>query len=244
MKKLLLICPTADRPEKLKRMLSSFRANSSECDIVFGLDAGDQKLPDILSVIEGYPREVTNLPLPNCVSKINDVWDKYKDKYEYFMMTADDIVYNQKGWDKLMIESIEDLKKKVGHPYCGVFCDDGIQGEKLCTHPLLTREFTECLGGYFPRNYMKHLYVDNAIMSIGKSLQILAYTPDVKIDHYHFVNQNPNKRAEIDESYKRSNSNARYLIDEELFSLWAKEAAPETVKGFKEKISKFKEGSK
>jgi hypothetical protein len=220
------------RPEKLKTMLDSFNATSSS-EIAFALEATDEKLMENIDVISGHKYEIFHDH--GCIKNINNLYHKMSG-YKYYMMGADDLFYPQKDWDKVLITALEDLCAEKGHRFCVVYGDDGIMREKLPTHPMMTREFCEILGDYFPSNYMVHLYADNAIQYLAQGIGALKYVPEVKIDHRHFQNPDPLKRAEIDESYKKSNSQRRYLIDGELYKLWINEVGVELLKRYREAI--------
>ena len=232
MKDLLVLCPTMGRPEKLKTMLESFEATKSEgTEIAFAFESDDKMLDENIALVFGYKYEIFRAR--GCVKNINNLYHKMPG-YKYYMMGSDDLFYPQKGWDKLLITAMEDLCAEKGHRFCMVYGEDGVQNKP--THPLVTKEFCEILGDYFPSNYMVHLYVDNALQYLAEGIGAIRYVPEAKTEHRHFQNPDPNKRAELDESYKKSNSQRRYLIDGELYKLWIEEVGIELLKRYKEAI--------
>lgn len=197
----LVILPTRGRPANAARCVESILENSSISDIVIAID-DDQS--DLYPRIEGITYEVG--PRVYLAKTINRVSQKYVDQYETMYFLGDDSVVKTKDWDVLLQKPI--LERGYGISYG----DDLLQGENLPTAAMLSTNIIKTLGFMVPSR-MKHLYVDNFWLALGKSLDCIDYIPEAIIEHLHFANG----KAEKDAGYEEVNSGEMYKRDRQAF---------------------------
>jgi hypothetical protein len=191
MNKVLLIVPTRGRPEKAQEFYDAYKNNSTITDLVFGLDDDDVEYPRIDGVMyEVNPRAMMNGTL-NLIAK------KYADQYDYIAFMGDDHRIRTSEWDVRFVEAIENL------PYGIVYGNDLLQGEDLPTAVLVNSNLVKTLGFMAPPA-MKHLYLDNFWLDMGKAIGQLRYLGDVIIEHMHYLNG----KAVEDAGYQEVNSSA------------------------------------
>lgn len=114
------------------------------------------------------------------------------------------------GWDRLMLEALEQLGG-VGI----VYGNDLLQGERLPTAPMISASIVRTLGWMGPPE-LQHLYVDNAWLDLGRDTGCLRYLPDVITEHRHVIAG----KAPMDEGYERVNAPERYQLEHALYSQW------------------------
>jgi hypothetical protein len=105
MKKLLVICPSRIRPDRIQNMLRSFDETKSEgTDIIIYISDCDPRLEEYKVALEGRRYEIGKRLFPSAVC--NYLARKYPD-YLYYADVADDHIYRTKNWDKILIDEIE-----------------------------------------------------------------------------------------------------------------------------------------
>lgn len=215
MKRILTLCPSRGRPDKLARMYASFKATSTESDIIIRLDDDD---PDLDTYKHLGIFETMIGPRMTITQILNDLFSMYSD-YDFYHITNDDVIYRTDAWDKRFIEI---LRRKNG----GIaFGNDYLCYGALCVHPCISGNIVRILG-WVQLPGLTHLYGDTAWMWIGHNLNKLFYCADVVIEHMHWNN----RKAEIDESYKRTNSKEMFQRDEKIFNEWKEKKSAGEIK--------------
>lgn len=172
MNKVLLIVPTRGRPDKSIEFYEEFKKNSTITDLVFGLDDDDVEYPRIDGVMyEVNPRAMMN-------GTLNLIANKYADQYEYIAFMGDDHRIRTYDWDKVLVDSIKGFNNGIAYG------NDLLQGEQLPTAVLLNSNIVRKLGFMAPPA-MKHLYLDNFWLDLGRSLGQIKYHGNVIIEHMH-----------------------------------------------------------
>lgn len=103
---------------------------------------------------------------------INGFFYDVKD-YDFVHITNDDVIYETPGWDTI-------LTSKYGINYA----NDTLQGENLCTFPVISSEIIQAVG-WIQLPTLNRYYGDTVWHTIGKDLNILNYFKDVIIRHKH-----------------------------------------------------------
>lgn len=101
------------------------------------------------------------------------------------------------GWDTTYLSEIEGMGG-VGI----VYGDDGLQREALPTQCAMSANIVRALGWMCPP-VLRHLWIDNFWLDLGRAAGCLRYLPDVVVEHMHPYNG----KAEMDDGYVRVNSN-------------------------------------
>jgi len=196
-KKVLLIVPTRKRPQSSIDFFESFKDNSSFTDLLFGLDDDDdQNYPRISNVLyEVGPRLGMN-------GTLNKIALKYVDRYPYIAFMGDDHRIRTKDWDLHLTNLIGDLGLAYGN--------DLFAKERLPTSVVMSANIIKAIGFVAPPK-IRHLFIDDFWLTLGKRLNGLHYSEETIIEHLHYMNG----KADKDDSYIESNSN--YWPDKSAF---------------------------
>jgi len=124
---------------------------------------------------------LNNIHMPT-VKRYNTLWEDVNIKLspDIVMFGADDIEFVTPNFDRIITNYFDNhIDIDILYP------DDGIHGENLPTHPIFRNSFLNKIGEMFPVGYMRHLFVDNYVLELGKKLNNIAYLPEVKLVHHH-----------------------------------------------------------
>ena len=199
--KLLVICPTRDRPDKVKDMLCSFKETYNDADIIFLLDQDEPQMKKYKDVLKDEAYCIA--PRMPVTDYINQVFEMYP-RYKFYSVTNDDFLYLTTHWDEMLCN-----KGTISYG------DDGMNGARLPTTSVIDGDICRALG-WLQMPGLIHLYGDVVWRDIGTTLGILEYHPEVDIEHNHYMN----KKADKDETYKFTNSRGMYERDEQAYILW------------------------
>jgi hypothetical protein len=191
MKKLLVMVPSRGRPKRLDEFIKSlYDTKSISTDVLFYLNEDDPKLleytPSDYRVIVGkrlYLAEAYNY-----------IFQKYPD-YEYYSLLNDDHYFLTPGWDKKLIEMIEE--KGGWGLSC---CEDHLTDWNKFQHPsgmVISGNIPRTLG-YMIWPKIQHIGIDCFFKELLTPLNLMYHTMDVVIEHRHWING----KALLDENYK------------------------------------------
>ena len=191
----LVICPTYNRPAQLAEMVKSFYATSTCSDLILLTERGS----------------ITEL-----INSVN------YDKYDFVSVTNDDFVYHTQGWDRMLIERIENKGYGIA------FGNDGTNNKHLPSTCVISRNIVRPLGWIqYPK--LDHLCGDVVWQYIGKAMNCLFYVQEVKIEHKHFLFGKSEKRF-----YERTNSREMYAKDNSVLREWVRKDSNEDIKRIKD----------
>lgn len=171
---ILLIFPTRARPAAALRTLASIIATTQgRVDVVLCQDEDDPKAFQFRSqhvfTRTGSPRPFTHW--------LNAAALEFCNAYSILGWTADDIHYPQPHWDFLVRGALHDTPGLV-------YGQDGIQNEKLPTHPFVSSVLVQTLGHLIdPR--LRHYFNDNYLKELTSRAGCLTYRPDLVLEHRH-----------------------------------------------------------
>lgn len=211
MSDLLVITPSRDRPMRLAEMAVAVRDSTDGRALVLALVDDDDA--GMASYARGAADQLYALavgPRGSLSSLTNEAARTYAGDYPYLASLGDDHMPVTRGWDRLLIAQIESLDGP-GWAYG----DDGFQGGKLPTAWVQSSALVEALG-WMMLPVCEHMFVDNAVLELGRDAGRLVYAPQVKIEHRHpFAG-----KADVDDSYRRSNAPAQFERDGQAFRDW------------------------
>lgn len=222
MNKLLVVCPTRGRVKQCERMICSAKNTSTSADFIFYYDDNDPKWREYLYLfsswekpgvrhIMGTRRTTTEL--------INLAFIAHPD-YDFYCITNDDFVFQTHGWDETLCR-----KGKI------CYGNDLCAGDGMPTCPVIDGDIVRAVG-WLQLPGLRYMYGDAVWKMIGLKLGIIKYIPQVIIEHYHWLN----KKAEIDDVYKTTNSPETYKADEEVYRIWHKEKLEEDTAKIRAKL--------
>ena len=156
MKPILILLPTLNRPSQL-------------CDAIASFVRWGTGLADILTL--GGQGGITFV--------LNAVPQELIMEYEIIGVMGDDIRMQTRDWDKLVYER---LHGRLGL----VHGRDGIQNDKLPTHPFISSRIISALGFIQPSG-LHHFYGDNFYQELLTPLGLIQYVPELFTEHLHFT---------------------------------------------------------
>jgi hypothetical protein len=114
------------------------------------------------------------------------------------------------GWDVAYLEALQNLGTGI------VYGDDKIQGPNLPTQVAVTSDIVTTLGQMGP-SALRHLYLDNYWLELGRETGCITYLPKIVVEHVHPVAG----KAPMDDGYRRVNE--LYSRDEAAFDTYRRE---------------------
>jgi len=174
------------RNQTLEALYNSWKETTSgKSDFLIGMDKEDLIHGEIN--FENTIIDINEVRL-NVIQKINYLTSKYLENYKYVYFVGNDCVFMTKDWENIFLQEAEKNK------YCVYYGDDGLQHERLCTHAFMSSNIIKDLGFMGPE-CLKHMYVDNFWMVLGKYLKCLKYFPNINLEHNH-----PDARKSVTDS--------------------------------------------
>jgi len=181
-------CPTRGRPFQMRRLYESIiktALDPGQVEVVFYIDDDD----------DGSIEEYTNLNI-NMNDTIQAVigpriclsqtWNEcYKaGQGLIYMVCADDIVFESKNWDKLVIEKFDKCEDKI----LLVYGKDGGKNERLSTHPFIHKNWIETVG-FFTPPYFEFCMCDTWLFTIASRLNRTVFIPEIYTAHWNCTNK-------------------------------------------------------
>jgi hypothetical protein len=133
--------------------------------------------------------------------------------YRYLASLGDDHRPRGRDWDLRLIAAIEALDGP------GIaYGNDLYQGERIPTAWVVSAEVVRAVG-WMMLPACAHMYVDTAVLDLGRAAGRIAYRPDVVIEHLHPYAG----KGDWDASYRESNTAARFEADRQAFEAWKRD---------------------
>ena len=199
---LLVIVPTRGRPQNAERLAQAFKdTDSLNADLVFVADEDDPELPAYLLTgirLLVYQGDTGSGLVPS----LNWAAMMYADVYDHLGFMGDDHLPRTAGWDAHVLGALGTDAPAV------VYGNDLLQGEYLPTAAFMPSRLVRALGFMAPP-VLRHLYVDNFWLQLGRDLGGLRYLPDVVIEHIHPAAG----KTPMDERYSVVNAPAADRLD-------------------------------
>lgn len=202
MKPILVVVPSLRRADNAAKFVEHWRATTDgSSDLLFVLEDNDPTIAD-------YPSGETYLigEYRSLGNAFNAAFAEYPD-YAAYAPLNDDHWFRTQDWEAAATAAL------TGGGV--VYGNDGFQGERLATAPILDGDMVRALGYISPPG-IPHLYIDDSWMHLGGAIGRLTYLPDLLIEHMH-----PEAgKAEWDETYRSANSSAAYERDRAAYNDW------------------------
>jgi hypothetical protein len=222
MSKNLVIIPTRGRDSVIgPRIIESLSlsANSDFCISIDEDDAGNYSWAkrNGIYVVSGPPRGM-NVALNRAV-------DKFAADYEYITFMGDDHAVRTREWDSILIDSIR--TKGYGIAYG----DDLITHGTLPTFAMVSTNIVQTLGFLAPPQ-LKHMYLDDYWLRLGRDLEACFYREDVIVEHLH----HSVGKSTFDTTYQATNRNIVNLRDRISYYMYLKGAHRKDIKSIKSSL--------
>lgn len=230
---LLMIVPSRGRPQNVAALLDSWAETATgAADLVVAVDADDPELPgyESLRMSRSWPAALGNFHMHTGArlrlgGTLNFIAEWALLHYPMVGFLGDDHRPRTAGFDRRMVEALTELGTGM------VYADDLFQRQNLPTQIAMTSDIVRALGYMVPGGLV-HLYVDNAWKVLGERIGRLRYLPDVVIEHLH-----PSAgKADLDDSYRETNSQQQFDADRGRFEDWLRFQADADVAQLQELI--------
>jgi hypothetical protein len=214
--KLLVICPSRSRPEKLKRMLESFyRTKSEGTEIVIYVSDDDPLLEDYKPILEKENHVIG--PRKTIVEVDNYFSCEVYPNIPYYGEINDDHVYSTFEWDKKLIQIIESCGGGWGLACGNDTVHKNWHGVKHPSGAIISGNIVRTLKCFILPG-LRHLGCDGYLRDLTEGVERLFYVPEVIIEHHHFVN----KKADFnnDPNYKHIYTKEQIEHADKVLSRW------------------------
>jgi len=216
-----ILTPTRNRPANCERFIKSVYSSTKtrkNVEMLFYVDEDDPAIEAYKSLhwhaqkeYEGFKKIEFVFGNPMSVSKS---WNILAERCEgdVLIMGNDDLVYQTDGWDEKLDQELDQYRADKVYV---AWMNDGINGEKHCAFPIVSREWYECLGRFTPGCF-NFGYNDTWIFEVGTMLERLHYIPFIHAEHLHFSVG----KSEMDDTYAHNRTQAKgnlYAKDKILF---------------------------
>lgn len=209
MSRMIVLVPSRGRPQNIGRLLDAWEKTHANADLLVAIDDDDP-------AVDGYKATGCDLHIgpPNRLGPwLNILAPVYATQYDIIGNIGDDHVPRTDYW----CDQIREALTTTGIAYG----DDRVHGKNLATQFWITSNIISALGWMVPPG-LKHLYVDNAVMELGRAADVLTYLPEMVMEHMHPIAG----RSEWDEVYASANSDERYTEDKAAFDAWSRYDLP------------------
>jgi hypothetical protein len=177
MSDLLVMVPTRGRRAQCERLLESFTATATCADLTFIIDGDDRDTYDGMDW--GQAACAVLDPRAYLTGKLNATADAVVGAYRVLMWVGDDNRFVTPGWDKIMLDALEDLGGS------GWIYPDDKRRSDVPEHWMCSSDVVKALGWFAPP-YMSHFYIDNTVGELGKRAGLIRYCPEAVIEHLHY----------------------------------------------------------
>jgi hypothetical protein len=178
-KSLLVMVPTRGRRARAEQCLKSFTETVSldTTEIMFITDGDDQDTYDGMDW--GVAHHAVIDPRQYVVSKLNTTAMGFADDFDVLMHTGDDNVFVTEGWDRLMLDRLEEMGG-TGWVYPENRRRNDVPEMWLCSSDVVKAL------GWFLNPALNHFYVDNTVAELGKRSGLIRWCPQAVIEHQHY----------------------------------------------------------
>lgn len=193
-----ILCPTRGRPNGALLTRTSAEATAGgDIEVLFGVDSDDPARPEYEGLGINYRLLAPDGPMGGRWNELARLCSG-----DVFFLGNDDLHFQTHDWDLAVKEAtaVYDDEIYVAWP------NDGINGERHCAFPFVSRRFASVVGSFVPECF-KFFYHDTWLFDLGRRINRLVYMPDVFIEHLHFTKG----KSKYDETYRRNRGNGSQL---------------------------------
>lgn len=191
--KISILVPTRNRPNNVRRLISSILDNAQEpnqIEILFYVDEDDDTFPD--DILKQNIRKIVGPRL--WLSLMHNIL-YFNCRGEIIMYAGDDVVFGSQRWDEIVRNEFNKFDDKLILVYGN---DKGWHVGNIAIHGFLHRNWVNLLGYFI--SPMRNSASDMWHTENAKKLGRLVYVPSLIIEHIHYRQGDGN--AEFDPTYK------------------------------------------
>jgi len=171
----MFVMCTRGRPHFLKEFIKCWHDIKGSCPLTILIDDDDPKVEDYKLI--DYPKNWIVLYNESAKPVIKySNWLKSNMHHDFYGLFADDLRPKTEELDKILVWAAKNNKI--------AYANDGIQFERLCTHPVIGGDLVRATGWLSHTDFV-HFYTDNVWMHIGQQTNKLLYFDDVLCPHIH-----------------------------------------------------------
>ncbi len=196
-----ILCPTRGRPEQLYRMWASFarlqRVSGPWLIGLFGSVSSEEldAYKSVMTYGKWWPCVTPDgMPTAHKWNLLAQEAMKHPE-YKLFMLGADDMYFETKGWDEALLDHYNKLENKI-HCY-------GLQDSRDpegVPHPIVSREWIEAMGYFCPPIFL-HWQQDSWTVAIAKHNNVFTH-----LKEYSLVHDKPSDTGQGDATHNRIRS--------------------------------------
>lgn len=179
--KILWICPTRRRPEKLQRMIDSFyETTDGLADLLIAIDSDDNSYEQLIfhNNSDCIIWEINEPTGGKFLHLLNKMAMKYVDEYKFIGFMEDDVVFKTKN-ENAFIGALSGCKYGIAHG------NDCINTPTLVSLPVMTNRLIKDLGFFAPLE-LNCLWADYFWKELCKNGVQEHYFAEVIIQHMHY----------------------------------------------------------
>jgi hypothetical protein len=181
MEKIVWITPSRERPEKLERLIHSWRNTTSGLsDLLVCYDYDDSSYDEMIQKYDDVIWCLNKGERGSFLKILNEIALECCSQYQYLGFMEDDCVFETPNYEKKFIDKFGELGS-----YGIVYANDLLNTPRLITLPVLNSNIVKDLGFYCP-DELNCLFADNYWRDLATALGSEYYFEDVIIKHLHY----------------------------------------------------------
>ena len=210
---LLVITPSRGRPRNAARLLEAVHKTAKlDTSVFLLLDEDDEELTEYKKVFTEKAKKGDELrwgPRMGLAEWTNYAATLMADDYDFFASLGDDMVPKTPGWDRALINAIQDMGGTgFAYPW------DGIR-EDIPEAVIMSSDIVKALG-WMALPELRHFWIDDVWGDLGRQAGCIRHSRTVKIDHLHPAAG----KASSDTTYRESRM--KIEADREAYHKWHK----------------------
>jgi hypothetical protein len=228
MSDLVVIVPTRGRPEACRELVATFDETcGDDTRLVFVVDRDDPELAGYVGLgeLDGVTVFI-NDDVGSMNRALNAACRRFMGEFGFVGFMGDDHRPRTDRWDQWVLEALNRTPGAV------VYGNDLFQAHKLPTQVFMDSRIVRTLGWFAPPE-LRHMYLDNFWLELGRRLGTLTYLPDVVIEHMHPVVH----KGDWDDTYKATNHPTIYKQDHAVFQRYVADRMADDVVRIREVLS-------
>lgn len=220
--RLLVRMPTRGRPQQALQALRAYRSLAGmpvTLEVVIDADDESMAAPDVRHGLHTLGCVVT---VGRHKSKVDAVNSGRVTEWDALLLASDDMMPVAANY---AVTAVDALRNDFPHLDGAVYFNDGHQGARCCTLPIMGRRWYDRFGYVYHRAY-KSLFCDQEQTELWSAMGRLVYHDEVLIEHRHHIWG----LAEKDALYARND--ALWGADETVFNARRASRRPHSQYGF------------